>query len=49
MKVAIPAEDILAMKADLSIIWSKLCVVRRYPIIVYIVNFNKQQCIRLAM
>ena len=27
--VAIPAEDILAMKADLSITWSKLRVLRR--------------------
>ena len=28
-RVAIPAEDILAMKADLSITWSKLRVLRR--------------------
>lgn len=28
--VAIPAEEILAMKADLSITWNKLRVLRRY-------------------
>ena len=28
--VAIPADDILAMKADLSITWSKLRDLRRY-------------------
>ena len=30
--VFIPAEDILAMKADLSITWSKLRTLRRYSL-----------------
>ena len=30
--ISIPADEVLAMKADLSITWSKLRVLRRYTI-----------------
>ncbi len=39
--VVIPAEDLLAMKADLSITWSKLRELRRYDLIMYMKHKNK--------
>lgn len=38
--IVIPAEQVLAMKADLSITWNKLRVMRRYKIITMTVTYR---------
>lgn len=38
--IVIPADEVLAMKADLSITWSKLRMMRRYSHVKRISNFT---------